>query len=408
MRRIVAALIFAAVLIQPLWTPSVQGDTACSFVGDFASLRDLVGALKVGDCAEDEHISAGTGDTEQRTSGGLLVRRASDGVSAFTDGGTTWLNGPNGLQSRANSDRFSWEGDPGSSTSTQTSAITIPPASSASASTSPSARVAGSPVSSPAASTDSSSAADAAAAAAAQAALTADASASTPTPTATITPTATVTPTPTVTKVPTATPNPIDVNFSDKPNDVDTGSDQHVEVETNAKKATCTFTVTYHNTALAGLGTDTVNDGKCQFTWNIPDGTKTGEAVVAVTVTGSDGTNTADEHFDINKGDTFLTGDVNISLDVNDFPDEGKVGEALKFSVDTSLGNKGTCSLTVTWPQVGATAGDNKTPSDGKCSWTMTVPATITKKGTASAVITVTNRSGTARAVTKEFDVKLP
>src|SRR5262249_23584273 len=138
------------------------------------------------------------------------------------------------------------------------------------------------------------------------------------------------------------------------------------------------------------------------------DGTKTGEATVSVTVTGKDGTNTADEHFDLNKGDTFLTGDVNIQLDVNDFPDEAKVGQTVKLSVDTNLGNKGTCSMTITWPQVGAAAAESKSPSDGKCSWNVTVPATITKKGSATAAITVQNRSGVSRAVSKDFDVKLP
>jgi len=52
------------------------------------------------------------GNAEQRTSGGLLVWRKVDNFTAFTDGGTSWINGPNGWQSRPNSERFSWEKDP--------------------------------------------------------------------------------------------------------------------------------------------------------------------------------------------------------------------------------------------------------------------------------------------------------
>ena len=35
-----------------------------------------------------------------------------EAFTAFTDGATTWVNGPNGLQSRPNGVRFSWERDP--------------------------------------------------------------------------------------------------------------------------------------------------------------------------------------------------------------------------------------------------------------------------------------------------------
>ena len=42
-----------------------------------------------------------------------MVWRKIDNFTAFTDGGTSWVNGPNGLQSRLNSARFSWEKDPG-------------------------------------------------------------------------------------------------------------------------------------------------------------------------------------------------------------------------------------------------------------------------------------------------------
>jgi hypothetical protein len=39
----------------------------------------------------------------------LLVWRAADNWTAFTDGASTWINGPLGIQSRPNSQRFVWE-----------------------------------------------------------------------------------------------------------------------------------------------------------------------------------------------------------------------------------------------------------------------------------------------------------
>jgi len=82
----------------------------CRFTLGFAALREQVGAAAVGDCLEDERHDGVTGDALQRTTGGLLVWRKSDNWTAFTDGARTWLAGPNGLQSRPNSQRFAWEG----------------------------------------------------------------------------------------------------------------------------------------------------------------------------------------------------------------------------------------------------------------------------------------------------------
>jgi hypothetical protein len=100
----------------------------CRFVLGFATLRDLVGAQKVGTCLEDEHFNLENGNSEQHTTGGLLVWRKADNFTAFTDGGTSWVNGPNGLQSRLNSARFSWERDPVQSVPTP-STSEVPPAS---------------------------------------------------------------------------------------------------------------------------------------------------------------------------------------------------------------------------------------------------------------------------------------
>jgi hypothetical protein len=84
----------------------------CRFVLGFATLRDLVGVQKVGNCLESERFNVENGNGEQRTSGGLLVWRKIDNFTAFTDGSHSWINGPNGLESRPNAERFSWEKDP--------------------------------------------------------------------------------------------------------------------------------------------------------------------------------------------------------------------------------------------------------------------------------------------------------
>lgn len=99
--------------LTPVPTPSpipatAPAPTACQFVLGFATLRDLIGHDIVGDCLENEHYAA-NGNSEQRTTGGLLVWRKSDNWTAFTDGYRTWINGPHGLQQRLNTERFPWE-----------------------------------------------------------------------------------------------------------------------------------------------------------------------------------------------------------------------------------------------------------------------------------------------------------
>lgn len=110
LRPVASFLLLALVAAALPWSTSAQG--SCRFVLGFATLRDLVGAEKVGACLEDQQTNQENGNAEQRTTGGLMVWRKADNFTAFTDGGTTWINGPNGLQSRPNSERFSWESDP--------------------------------------------------------------------------------------------------------------------------------------------------------------------------------------------------------------------------------------------------------------------------------------------------------
>ena len=104
-------MLLAVVLGALAFTAPVgaQG-AACGFVLGFADLRALVGAHLVGECLEDQRFGA-NGDALQQTTGGLLAWRKADNWTAFTDGARTWLNGPQGIQQRPNTERFAWEGD---------------------------------------------------------------------------------------------------------------------------------------------------------------------------------------------------------------------------------------------------------------------------------------------------------
>ena len=47
--------------------------------------------------------------TGQQTTTGLIVWRKADNWTAFTNGSRTWINGPAGVQDRANDEGFPWE-----------------------------------------------------------------------------------------------------------------------------------------------------------------------------------------------------------------------------------------------------------------------------------------------------------
>ena len=117
MKRLVALLGFALFLLMPTSVAAAE----CQFVLGFNTLRDLIGNEVVGECLENEHHNE-IGDSVQQTTGGLLVWRKADNWTAFTDGYRTWLNGPNGLVQRLNTERFEWEADyaPGGGVATPT------------------------------------------------------------------------------------------------------------------------------------------------------------------------------------------------------------------------------------------------------------------------------------------------
>ena len=80
----------------------------CVFQLGFKALRDLIPDV-VGDCLENERHDPETGMTLQNTTNGQLIWRKADNWTAFTDGQHTWINGPEGLQQRLNTERFPWE-----------------------------------------------------------------------------------------------------------------------------------------------------------------------------------------------------------------------------------------------------------------------------------------------------------
>jgi len=101
------ALALAAVLRG---VPSAHA-YGCQFVLGFATLHDLLPGV-VGQCLDDEQHNPANGDGLQHTTKGLLVWRKADNFTAFTDGYSTIVNGPNGLEYRLNTRRFAWEANP--------------------------------------------------------------------------------------------------------------------------------------------------------------------------------------------------------------------------------------------------------------------------------------------------------
>jgi hypothetical protein len=104
--RLLVPLFIVLTLVSPV--PGLAADDECRFRQGFRTLRDLIPEV-VGDCLEDEHTELETGNQLQRTTRGLLVWRADDNWTAFTDGTTTWINGPRGIESRPNGALLSWE-----------------------------------------------------------------------------------------------------------------------------------------------------------------------------------------------------------------------------------------------------------------------------------------------------------
>ncbi|HLG70206.1 MAG TPA: hypothetical protein VK009_07265 [Chloroflexota bacterium] len=81
----------------------------CQYIREFKRIHDLIPDT-VGACTS-RRMFAPNGDILQYTANGLIVHRKSDNWTAFTDGRTTFIDGPQGLASRPNGERFGWEHD---------------------------------------------------------------------------------------------------------------------------------------------------------------------------------------------------------------------------------------------------------------------------------------------------------
>ena len=104
---VLLGMVIASSIAMP--SPNVAfAQTQPRFVLGFKTLADMIPKV-VGKPLESEHFDPLRGDALQKTTRGLLVWRKIDNWSAFTDGSTTWINGPHGLQERPNGQRFPWE-----------------------------------------------------------------------------------------------------------------------------------------------------------------------------------------------------------------------------------------------------------------------------------------------------------
>jgi hypothetical protein len=108
MRRLMALGLLASALAAVPPAGAAPLGAPCQLTGGFRALHDLIPG-QVGDCVEDARAEPTTGNTLQRTSGGLLVWRRLGNWTAFTDGADTWVSGPFGLQQRLATERFDWE-----------------------------------------------------------------------------------------------------------------------------------------------------------------------------------------------------------------------------------------------------------------------------------------------------------
>lgn len=93
---------------SPSAVPGPQQEVPKYILG-FKTLHDLDSA-DTGDPIDNQQFDP-SGNAIQHTTKGLMVWRKADNWTAFTDGYRTWLNGPDGLVDRLNTQRFRWEGD---------------------------------------------------------------------------------------------------------------------------------------------------------------------------------------------------------------------------------------------------------------------------------------------------------
>ena len=111
MKRLLVVLVFALASFLSLGNVAVA-QQAMEFQLGFKALADQLPADVVGAPVENEYFNLSNGNSEQHTTMGLMVWRKIDNWTAYTNGYMSWINGPAGMQSRMNTARFDWEGDP--------------------------------------------------------------------------------------------------------------------------------------------------------------------------------------------------------------------------------------------------------------------------------------------------------
>lgn len=112
MNRVFSVVAILAFVLLPSVASAAPTNATdnCQYVLGFKALHDQEPNV-VGDCLTNQYYNGQTGDGVQQTTRGLLVWRKADNSIAFTNGYQTWVNGPNGVQTRLNSQRFPWEHD---------------------------------------------------------------------------------------------------------------------------------------------------------------------------------------------------------------------------------------------------------------------------------------------------------
>ena len=124
LRSVVLVLTLLVAGLAPISAAAVTQAVPCVDAFQFSALRDQIPEI-VGECTSDTidvpsggylrvetnglTIFVDSADVVQITSRGVLEHRRADGFAEFTDGATTWIAGPCGLQSRPRDFSFPWE-----------------------------------------------------------------------------------------------------------------------------------------------------------------------------------------------------------------------------------------------------------------------------------------------------------
>jgi hypothetical protein len=121
---VVSASIVVLVALSAL--PARAQTGSCQLAPIFVLLRDLLGRERVGECT-GSMVRNELGDVTQPTTRGAFALRMADQVPTFSDGQTTWLYGPNGIESRPTGGRLAWETTGDRATPTPTPFATATP-----------------------------------------------------------------------------------------------------------------------------------------------------------------------------------------------------------------------------------------------------------------------------------------